>query len=81
MKKLHYVRTNGYDMLVTYDQEEKIARFLNSIDVHPFLGHLGEIEDDSSWETAEDVEDLEEWLGIGSCDHDKTEILETIDFE
>ncbi len=26
MKKLMRVRTNAYDMLVTYDNEEKIAR-------------------------------------------------------
>lgn len=81
MEKLHYVRTNGYDMLVTYDQEEKIARYANEIDVTPFLGHLNEVEDDSSWEIAENVEDLEEWLGIGTEGHDNPEILESIDFD
>lgn len=80
MKKLYYVRTNGYDMLVTYDHEEKIARYTNEIDVRPFLGHLEKVEDDSSWEIEEDVEGLEEWLGIGQGE-EAPEILENIDFE
>lgn len=81
MKKLYYVRTNGYDMLVTYDPKEKIARYANDIDVAPYLGHLDQVEDDSSWDVAEDVEDLEEWLGIGKGDPEEPEILESIDFE
>lgn len=80
MKKLYYVRTNGYDMLVTYDPEEKIARYANEMDVTPFLGHLEDVEDDSSWEVEEDVESLEEWLGIGQGE-EAPEILENIDFE
>lgn len=81
MKKLYYVRTNGYDMLVTYDQEEKIARYANDIDITPCLGHLDQVEDDSSWDVAEDVEDLEEWLGISKGNPEGPEILEIIDFE
>lgn len=80
MKKLYYIRTNGYDMLVTYDEEEKIARYLNEMDVKPFLGNLDKVEDDSSWNTAEDVESLETWLRIGHRD-DAPVILESIDFE
>lgn len=80
MKKLYYVRTNGYDMLVTYDKEEGVARFLNTVDVSCYLGHLDLIEDDSSWEIAEDVVDFEEWLGIGQGS-ESPEIIESIDFE
>lgn len=80
MKKLYYVKTNGYDMLVTYDAEEQIARYLNEMDVTPFLGHLDKVEDDSSWEIAEDVESLEKWLGVG-LEEDAPEILDFIDFE
>lgn len=81
MKKLYYVRTNGYDMLVTYDEEEKIARYTEELDPLPFLGHLEDVEDDSSWQIAEEVENLEEWLGIGKGDAEEPEILESIDFE
>lgn len=80
MKKLYYVRTNGYDMLLTYDPEEKIVRFLNTIDVTDYLGNLELVEDDSSWETAEDVENFEEWLEIGNGP-ETPEILDSIDFE
>lgn len=80
MKKLYYIRTNAYDMLVTYDNESKIARFTTDIDVTPYIGHLETVEDDSSWEIAENVNDLEEWLGFG-IGHDEPEILESIDFE
>lgn len=80
MKKLYYIKTNGYDMLVTYDTEARIARYLNEMDVTPFLGHLDKVEDDSSWQIAEDVEDLEKWLGIGQGE-DAPEILDSIDFE
>lgn len=81
MKKLYYVRTNGYDMLVTYDEENQIARYANEFDVTPCLGHLEMVEDDSSWEIAEEVEDLEAWLGFGREGHDEPEILDCIDFE
>lgn len=81
MKKLYYVRTNGYDMLVTYDEENQIVRYANEIDVTPLLGHLDQVEDDSSWEIAEGVEDLEAWLGIGRGDAEEPEILDSIDFE
>ena len=79
MKKLFYVRTNGYDMLVTYDVEEKIVRYTNTIDVEPFLGHLEDVEDDSSWELEENIDNIESWLGIG-VDEEAPEILESIDF-
>lgn len=81
MKKLYYVRTNGYDMLVTHDENDCIARFMNTVDVSVYLGNLDLVEDDSSWDIAEDVEDLEEWLGIGNGDQEEPEILESIDFK
>lgn len=81
MKKIYYVRTNGYDMLVTYDAEAKIVRFLNGIDVRPFLGNLNLVDDDSSWENEKDVDNVEEWLGIGKGYVEEPEILETIVFK
>lgn len=80
MKKLYYVKTNGYDMLVTYDQEEKIVRYTNEIDVTPFMGHLDKVEDDTSWEIAEDIENLEKWLGIGNGEVEEPKIIESILF-
>lgn len=80
MKKLYYVRTNGYDVMVTFDPDEKIVRFTSEMDVEPFLGHLDDVEDDSSWEIAEDINSVEEWLGIG-LDSESPVILESIDFE
>lgn len=80
MKKLYYVRTNGYDMLVTYDSKNNIVRWLNEIDVTPFLEQLETIEDDSSWQYDDNIIDFEEWLGIGkSCE--SPEIIDSIDFE
>lgn len=63
MKKIYYVETNGYDMLVTWDEEIGVVRYLNSIDVKPYLGKLETVDDDSSWEMDEGVYDIHEWLG------------------
>ncbi len=66
MKKLMYVRTNGYDMLVTYDGEA--VRFITDDKfpaddpVEGYLHHLDRVEDDSSWEY-EDCTDIDSWLG------------------
>lgn len=76
MKKLMRVRTNAYDMLVTYDDEEMIVRFLtdsSKIDTRDTV--LEEVEDDSSWDIVEDVENINEWLD------GESEIIEEIEVE
>lgn len=77
-KRLLYVRTNGYDMLVSVDEENNV-RFLTETEEFPYIvtlydddgtrediarEFLESVEDDSGWEMAEDVEDLDKWLGI-----------------
>lgn len=57
MKKVYFVRTNGYDMLVSDDGE--IRRVLtDNNDEHLYkvkdhVAYLQQIEDDSSWEEFE----------------------------
>lgn len=48
VKKLHYVKTNGYDMLLTHDEENGTVRCTNRVDTTPYLDHMEMIEDDSS---------------------------------
>jgi hypothetical protein len=84
MKKLMYVQTNGYDMLVSYDADEKIARILtdsNEFDIRPFKNHLEMVEDDSSWEIYEDIDssNFDEWLGIDYSNPDAPKILNEIE--
>lgn len=58
MKKLYFVRTNAYDMLVSDDGE--IRRVLTDNDdeqlykVEDYEAYLQQIEDDSSWEEYEE---------------------------
>lgn len=76
MKKLMRVRTNAYDMLVTYDNEEKIARILPDsckIDIR-YIG-LKYVEDDSSWDVFEDVENINDIIG------NESEIVEEIEVD
>lgn len=76
-----YIKTNAYDMLVSYDAEEKLVRYTAEMDVQPLLHHLDEIEDDSSWELVEDVDDVEEWLGIDYANSEAPKIVEEISKE
>lgn len=58
MKKLYFVRTNAYDMLVSDDGE--IRRVLTDDDeeqmykVEDYEAYLQQVEDDSSWEEYEE---------------------------
>lgn len=58
MKKLYFVRTNAYDMLVSDDGE--IRRVLTDNDeeqlykVEDYEAYLQQVEDDSSWEEYEE---------------------------
>lgn len=85
IKKLYYIRTNGYDMLVSYD-ENNFVRFLTENKYFPsdddgIFAFLESVEDDTSWEYEEDVEDLEEWLGIDYNNPETPRILFEIEKE
>ena len=73
MKKLYYISTNAYDMVVSDDGE--IRRVLADSSSFAVYEHrdraaefLNEIEDDSSWEELEET--VEEILA-----HDEVEII------
>lgn len=85
MKKLYFVRTNGYDMLVSYDTD-KCVRYLTEIEDFPkddkeIDKFLESIEDDSSWECDGYVDDLEGWLNLDGHLGDVSEILFEIEKE
>lgn len=80
MKKLFYVKTSAYDMLVTYDEDTQTVRFTSAAFVYDYINNLEAVEDDSSWELVEDVEDFEKWLGIDYSDPTAPIILSEIDF-
>lgn len=79
MKKIYEVKTNASTMFVTYDEEDQIVRVLDNEETNGGIG-INEVEDDSSWETFTDVEDLEEWLGIDYNDSDSPRIIEEAEF-
>lgn len=66
MKKLMKVETNASTMFVTYDDNEKIVRVLDNEYTNDVTSDIKSVEDDSSWEMYENVEDIEKWLGIDS---------------
>lgn len=76
MKKLFKVETNSSTMFVSYDEEEKIARVLDNEETEDGLD-IREVEDDSSWDVYEDVEDIEAFLGIDDTP-DSSEIVDEI---
>lgn len=76
MKKLFKVETNASTMFVSYDEEEKIARVLDNEETEDGLD-IREVEDDSSWDVYEDVEDIEAFLGIDDTP-DSSEIVDEI---
>ena len=85
MKKLYYVRTNGYDMLVSQDDDNDV-RYLTENKYFPsndddILAFLRSVEDDTSWELEENVKDLEEWLNIDGHLGDASVILAEIEKE
>lgn len=93
MKKLMYVTTNGNDIIVSYDESEKNVRCLSESNDNPFPKRnadgqhdleainkfLTEIEDDSSWCVDEDVDDVEEFLGIDYNDSETPRIIAEIE--
>lgn len=63
MKKIFKVKTNASTMFVSYDAEEKLARVLDNEETNGGLD-LREVEDDSSWDIYENIEDIEAFIGI-----------------
>lgn len=85
IKKLYYIRTNGYDMLVSQDDDNDV-RYLPENKYFPsndddILAFLEGVEDDTSWELEENVEDIEEWLDIDYSDPETPRILFEIEKE
>lgn len=78
MKKLMKVETNASTMFVTYDTDEKIVRILDNIDTNSGA-RLSDVEDDSSWEIFENVENFDEWLGIDYNNSDAPKIVEEME--
>lgn len=78
MKKLMKVETNASTMFVTYDTDEKIVRILDNIDTNSGA-RLSDVEDDSSWEIFENVENFDEWLGIDYNNPDAPKIVEDME--
>lgn len=85
MKKLFYVTTNEDNVIVSYDSEEKIAMIFDARgedyqteSEDKALEILRLIEDDSSWDRTDNVEDISQFIGI---DNEETKILAQIDFE
>lgn len=91
MKKLYFVKTNGYNMLVSIDQENN-CRYLTETEEFPcivnmdkettqkeVLNFLKKVEDDSIWEDAGKIEDLEEWLNLDGHLGDSSEIIAEIE--
>lgn len=76
MKKLMRVRTNANNMLVTYDNEEKVVRVLpDSCKININYIDLKDVEDDSSWDIFEDVENINDVIG------NESEIIEEIEVD
>jgi hypothetical protein len=63
MKKMFKVETNASVMFVSYDEAEKIARVLDNEETNSGLD-IRAVEDDSSWDIYENIEDIEAFIGI-----------------
>ena len=79
MKRLMKVKTNASTMFVTYDLEVKIVRVVDNEETNGGV-RLSDVEDDSSWDVFEDVENIDEWLGVNYDSPDAPEIIEEIEF-
>lgn len=90
-KRLYFVKTNGYNMLVSMDKENN-CRYLTETEEFPYiiglekdeqqekvLEFLNIVEDDSSWEDAGKIENLEEWLNLDGHLGDPSEIVAEIE--
>lgn len=77
MKKLYFVETNGYNMIVSVDKDND-CRYLTETDEFPYmvnddleekerkaLDFLESVEDDSSWENNCNYEQIFEEFPVG----------------
>ena len=79
MKKLYKVKTSASTMFVSYDVEEKIARVLDNEETNFGDVNIREVEDDSSWDIYEDIEDINDFMGVDYYGiPDRSEILDEI---
>lgn len=78
MKKLMKVETNASTMFVTYDEGTKIAMVLDNEETNAENADIRTVEDDSSWELYEDIEDIKDFLGCNT-DCDASEIVDEIE--
>ena len=81
MKRLMKVETNASTMFVTYDAEEKIVMVLDNDETNDPDFDIRNVEDDSSWDMYENVDDVEAWLGIDYNNPDTDRIVDEIEFE
>lgn len=81
MKRLMKVKTNASTMFVTYDPEEKIVMVLDNDETNDPDFDIRDVEDDSSWDMYENVDDVEAWLGIDYNNPDTDRIVDEIEFE
>lgn len=93
MKKLMYVTTNSGDMIVSYDENAKVLRYLSESNENPFPKRnsdgqpdleaindfLNEVEDDSSWCFEGNIVDVEEFLEIDYNDPETPRIIAEIE--
>ena len=72
MKKLYYVRTNAYDMVVSVDEDNDV-RYITETNEFPRSDEniekfVAGIEDDSSWEDDIDYSDIEKMVESGDTE-------------
>lgn len=72
------VETNASTMFVTYDTDEKIVRILDNDETNSGA-RLSDVEDDSSWEIFENVDNFNEWLGVDYNNPDAPKVIEEIE--
>lgn len=93
MKKIYFVVTSGYNMLVSVDKENN-CRYLTETEEFPYINDLGKdeqqekvleflnsVKDDSSWENAGEIDNLEEWLNLDGHLGDTSEIIAEVEKE
>lgn len=76
MKKLMKIETNASIMFVSYDAAEKLARVLDNEETNRGLD-IRKVEDDSSWDTYENIEDINSFVGVNDTP-DSSVIIDTI---
>lgn len=79
MRNLYLVETNASTMIIMHDTEEKTAIVLDTFETNIPGFTLATVEDVSAGEIFEDVEDLEEWLGVDYNNSEASRIIDVIE--